>query len=303
MKTRHLLLLVFFSFLFLFYPGDGYYIRLFSFNRQLFARQEEKINYLMQAVPYVVDPSVSPVLSAEGVYVVDLASFTPLLEKNSRRRFLPASTTKIITALVVSDSYAADTVLTVKRVIDEGQTMELVKGEQMTLENLLYGLLVHSANDAAYVLADNYPTGYDGFITAMNQKAQQLGMRDSSFANPAGLDDRRQQTSPYDLALAGRKLLTNPELKKIVSIKNITVSDVDFTRFHRLANINKLLGEVPGIGGLKTGYTEEAGENLVTLYKKNGHQFLIVILKSQDRFEDTKQLIAWLENNVRYLDF
>jgi D-alanyl-D-alanine carboxypeptidase (penicillin-binding protein 5/6) len=125
-------------------------------------------------------------------------------------------------------------------------------------------------------------------------------MTHSHFKNPAGLDDPEQVTTARDLALASRELLGHPQLSRIVSIKEIIISDVDFRIFHTLSNVNKLLGEVQSIGGLKTGYTDQAGENLVSFYKNNGHQFLIVILKSQDRFADTLTVVKWLTENITY---
>lgn len=301
LRIRHGLLLIFFTLLFLFYPGDNPYIKFFSFNRDLFAKEIKKINYRINPVPFLINKSSVPDISAESALILDLSSFTPVFEKNPKLKLLPASTTKIITALTAVDHYKVDDVLEVKREITEGQVMELVKGEKMTFENLLYGLLVHSGNDAAFVLADNYPGGEKEFVKAMNKKAEEIGMKDSFFVNPAGLDEFNQHTSAFDLALAGRYLLKVNELSKIVSIKSITVSDVDFKYFHPLSNVNKLLGEIQGIGGLKTGYTEDAGENLVTFYKKNGHQFLIIILKSEDRFKDTENIVSWIDNNVDYI--
>lgn len=239
-----------------------------------------------------------PLISAEGSYIVDLPSFTPVFQKNKNEKLFPASTTKILTALVAYDVYKPDQVITVKRTINDGQVMGLVVGEKITVENLLYGMLVYSGNDAAYVLADNY--NYDKFINLMNKKAQALKMKDSHFVNPNGLDDARQYTTPFDLSLAARELLKNQYLAKIVSTKQITISDVDFKYFHQLTNVNQLLGEIAGIGGLKTGYTEEAGENLVSFYKMDGHQFVIVIMKSQDRFADTKNVVNWIEDNIAY---
>lgn len=177
--------------------------------------------------------------------------------------------------------------------------MGLVQNERITVENLLYGLLVHSGNDAAYALADNI--GFDKFVNLMNEKAKSLKMVSSHFTNPAGLDDFNQVTTPFDLALAARELLNSKELSKIVSTKEIVISDVDFQIFHKLSNVNKLLGEIQGIGGLKTGYTENAGENLVSLYKKNNHEYIIVILKSQDRFADTTNVVSWINSNVDYV--
>jgi D-alanyl-D-alanine carboxypeptidase (penicillin-binding protein 5/6) len=299
MKFHFYYLLVFFSLLFLFYPGDSTHIKNFMYNRDIFAQEdiapkEKDIN----AIPYVA-PNSAPQVTAEGAYIVDLPSFTPIYEKNSQNLFYPASTTKVITALVVNDVYKPDDIVTVKRNLQDGQVIGLVVGENISVENLLYGMLVYSGNDAAYAFADFY--GYDKFISLMNKKAHSLGMKNTHFANPAGLDEQSQLTTPYDLSLASRELLKNKLLKKIVSTKEITIADNDYKYFHKLTNVNKLLGEVPGIGGLKTGYTEAAGENLVSFYKKNGHDYIIVILKSQDRFTDTKNVASWINDSVRYI--
>ncbi len=297
MRLKFCLLFTFYTLLFLFYPGDSLYFKIFAYNKSLFRRNEKQIDFKINPVPYIKSPYY-PEISAEGVYVVDLPSFTPILERNQQQKFFPASTTKIITALVAYDIYQPDEIVSIKRVVTEGQTMGLVENEQITIENLLYGTLVHSGNDAAYALADSY--GFEKFVSLMNKKSKELGMINSNFKNPAGLDDFDQYTTPFDLALAARALLQNKLLSKIVGTKEIIISDVDFRFFHKLSNVNKLLGEIQGIGGLKTGYTENAGENLVSFYKNNGHQFIIVILKSEDRFVDTKNVIQWIEENVGY---
>lgn len=253
----------------------------------------------MSPIPYLKLPYY-PEVSAESIYLVDLPSFTPIFSRNENLKLFPASTTKILTALVAYDVYEPDQVITVKKTIADGQVMGLVVGEKITVENILYGTLIYSGNDAAYVLADNY--GYDKFINLMNEKARTLGMKNSYFVNSNGLDSGFQYSTAFDLSLAARELLKNPYLSKIVSIKEITISDVDFKYFHQLTNVNKLLGEIQGLGGLKTGYTENAGENLVSFYKKNSHQFVIVILKSLDRFNDTRNIIKWIEENVDYVN-
>lgn len=301
MRLRFYLLFLFYILLFLFYPGDGFYIHLFSYNRPLFEKKETEAKLKINPVPYPKNPFYIPETTAQGLYAVDLTSFTPILEKNTHQRFLPASTTKIITALVAVDVYKPNQIIKVKKTIDEGQLMDLKLDEKITVENLLYGTLVHSGNDAAFVLADNY--GYKKFIDLMNRKAKKLNMVDTHFEDASGLMETNQYTSPFDLALAARELLKNPYLAKIVSTKEIIISDVDFKYFHKLTNVNKLLGEIAGLGGLKTGYTEEAGENLVSFYKNNNHQFIIVILKSLDRFNDTTNVINWINNNVGYIDF
>ncbi len=297
MRFRFYILYLFFTLLFLFYPGDSYFFNIFAYNRQLFLQKDVKFQLKPALIPYVAS-SQSPQVNGQGVYIAELSTFTPLYEKNPHEHLLPASTTKVITALVALDLYKPDDIITVKRSITEGQVMGLFVGERMTVENLLYGLLVYSGNDAAFAFADY--TGFDKFIGLMNKKAQQLHMVDTVFKNPAGLDDFSQYTTPFDLALASRELLHNKLLSKIVSTKEITISDVDYKKFHRLTNVNELLGEVPGIGGLKTGFTENAGENLVSFYRKDDHDYLIVILKSTDRFGDTKNAVKWIDDNVQF---
>lgn len=297
MKIRLYILFVFLTFLFLFYPGDSFYFHIFAYNREAFQSVESAVVTKINPIPVLKNQS-APDVSAAGVYIADLTSFTPLYEKNSREKLFPASTTKIITALVVNDVYKPDDVLTIRNPFSEGQIMELVQGERISAENLLYGILVHSANDAAYAFADNL--GYDKFIALMNEKAKSIHMQFSNFENPAGLDSVNQYTTPYDLALAARELLKSRYLSRFVATKEITIADEDYSRFHRLTNVNRLLGEINGIGGLKTGYTENAGENLVSFYKKNGHQFIIVIMKSEDRFTDTKNVVDWIDSTVEY---
>lgn len=298
MKSKMYLFFFFFTGLLLFYPGDSEYFHIYAYNRHLFSLQENHVKISINPIPQV-NFQTYPLLTSYAAYVVDLPSFTPILELNVKERLFPASTVKVVTALVAMDVYKPDDVITVKRALDEGQVMGLQQGEKITVENLLYGMLVYSGNDAAYALADAY--GFDKYVTLMNKKAQALGMKDSYFTNPAGLDNASQHITAFDLALASRALLGNKFLRKIVAIKEITISDVDFQIFHKLTNVNKLLGEIQGIGGLKTGYTESAGENLVSFYKKNGHEYIIVVLKSQDRFEDTRNMVKWINENVTYL--
>jgi len=302
MTLSRIVVFLTFTLLLLFYPGDYWVTKVFS-NKKLWEKKQT-IPFALHPIPEVKSYAPYPPISAEGVYITDNDSFTPLFEHNSRSKFYPASTAKIITALVVADVFKPTDVIVVTKQITKDdepdwQLMGLVTGEKITIENLLYGILVHSANDAAFTLANAY--GYDKFIDKMNEKAAELGMRSSHFKNPIGIDDPEQLTSPYDLALAARALLKNSYLAKFVATKEIIISDVDYRYFHKLSNVNRLLGEVVGIGGLKTGYTELAGQNLVSFYKKNGNQYIVVVLKSLDRFEDTKSLTQWIDQYVDHI--
>lgn len=300
-RLRFLLPLLAFTGAFLLYPGNIFYLDLFAYHPELHNTKPIKEVAVPEEIPYVTSPQPHLNASALGLYITDVETATPLYRKHEHIQLLPASTAKIMTALTAYDVFTSDDVLTVKRIIDDGQTAKLLSGEQFTFENLLYAMLVNSANDAAFAIADNYPGGYEAFIVAMNKKAGELGMKNSSFKNPAGLDEQGQLTTAFDLSIAARKLTESNQLKKIVGTKDITISDVDFKHFHRIYTINELLGQIPGIAGLKTGYTELAGENLITLYKYQGHSFIIVVLKSSDRFLDTRSAIGWIQGNVKYI--
>lgn len=252
-------------------------------------------------IPVLGEATSFPILSAQGVLAVDLSSGITLYEKNPDAKLLPASTTKIITALVSLDTYHLDQVLTVgKGVSVDGQKMGLYTGEQMKFENLLYGLLVYSANDAAETLAQNYPGGYDAFISAMNQKAIDLSMVNSHFDNPVGLDTDDQHSTAKDLIRASEVAMRNSEFAKIVGTKSAVVTDATGKISYKLQNVNELLGAVPGVAGVKTGWTENARENLVTYIERDGHKIMIAILGSQDRFGETKELINWIFGNYKW---
>jgi D-alanyl-D-alanine carboxypeptidase len=242
-------------------------------------------------------------ITAMGVVVLDIDSGVYLYKRNESIELSPASTTKLLTALVVLDNYNLDDVVTVKQMNTDGQSMGLVSGEQITVENLLYGALIYSGNDAARALSQYYPGGEPKFVEAMNAKAKELHLTHSIFTNPVGYDDPNHKMTPLDLAILGEAALNNKTIAKMVGIPEITISDVTHTYFHQLKNVNELLGKIPGVGGIKTGWTEGAGENLITLMERSGHRVIIVTLNSQDRFGDTSKLIDWVFGNYQWSVF
>ena len=301
-KWDRILILVILAVWFLLYPGQNVYTKSLVSPRSL-----------LRALPFPLPtPAPYPVnrtgifpgeeITASGSAILDIDSGVFLYRRNADILFAPASTTKILTALVVLDAYALDDVVTVRSLVDDGQVMGLVAGERMTVENLLYGMLVSSGNDAAWVLADNYPQGIEAFVAAMNAKAKALHLTKSTFTNPVGYDDPRHKMTPTDLARLAAVALSDKTIAKIVAIPQITVSDVTHSRFHSLRNVNELLGRIPGVGGMKTGWTEEAGENLVTLIERDGHRLILVLLHSADRFGETEALINWIFTNYRWED-
>lgn len=288
---------------FVFRPGPKLYTRLTNGDGPL-----TRLLPVPTAVPAPYPVNTTGVypgyeISAEGVIVFDLESGVTLYGRNAEEVLSPASTTKIMTALVALEHYNLDDVVTVATVANSGQVMGLVPGEQITVENLLYGALIHSGNDAAWALAEHYEGGVEKFVEAMNEKAMALHLTHSHFTNPVGYDDSAHKMSAIDLARLSAYALTNKTIAKIVAIPQITISDAQHTRFHSLTNVNALLGKIPGVAGIKTGWTEEAGENLVTLVERNGHRVITVVLKSLNRFNDTEQLINWVFANYTWQVF
>lgn len=242
----------------------------------------------------------APSLSAQGLIILDLGSGVRILERNATAPFLPASTVKLMTALVALEAFTKEQVLTVPKIVDEGQDIKLVEGEKMSVESLLYGLLIASANDAAETLAVSYPGGKEAFIQRMNEKAKELFLKNTHFVNPTGIDEEKQYSSALDLTLLSRRALWHPLLAQIVATKEVTLTSIDGKITHRMTNINQLLGKVSGVQGIKTGWTEGAGECLITLTERENHKILIVLLGSKDRFGETEKLINWVFTNFSW---
>lgn len=239
-----------------------------------------------------------PYLTAQAAIALDSVSGAIFYAKNERMQFWPASTTKLMTALVALELYDPDDIITVRNPLTEGSIMGLLDGEQISVENLLYGLLIHSANDAAYALARQHEEGMSGFVEDMNDKAVEIGLENTHFFNPAGFDNEKQFTTVLDLSRLTRIAMQNRTVLHMVGIPAITVSDSTFTHFHELKNVNQLLGTVPGVAGVKTGWTENAKENLINLTKRDGQSVITIVLGSNDRFGETVQLTEWVFNNT-----
>ena len=253
--------------------------------------------------PQLAENATFPIVSAQAMVAEDIDTGTLLYEKNPEGAFLPASTTKILTALVAMDYYPKDTILEVKDPRVEGQKMGLVAGEKIRAEDLFYGLLVYSANDAAEVLAQNFPGGRDVFVIAMNLKARELGLTNSTFTNPTGLDTNGDKvySTAKDLIKISKFAMQDSQFAKIVGTRQVTVKSLDGKVTHRLVNINELLGTVDGVLGVKTGWTESARENLVTYVVRGDKKVMIALLGSQDRFGETRELIDWIFANYSWV--
>ncbi len=240
-------------------------------------------------------------LSASSAYALDLSSLTVLYEKNSLAKLYPASTSKMMTALVAADIFKPDQELMVTgEASTAGNKLPLQSGQLIKVEDLLAALMISSANDSAYVLANHHPSGFTGFVEDMNLKAEELGLLATHFANPAGLDEDGQISNARDLTVIAATLLQNNYLKGLVATPYKKIENQAQGWSYDLYNSNQLLGRIQGVAGVKTGTTELAGEVLVTLVERGGHQILITLMNSRDRYQDTSRLIAWILNNYEW---
>lgn len=254
--------------------------------------------------PTLHNSTEPPTIAAESAIALDRSSYAPLFEKNPQEKLAPASTTKIATAIVAINELPLNKVLTVPDDLYEyvsGSTMGLQPGEKISVENLLWGMLINSGNDAAFTLARELPSGEAAFIDAMNALASKLHLTSTSFNNSIGYDAANQFSSAYDLAILADYALNNPLIQQIVATKTTSVSSADDpATWHNLSNTNQLLNQIPGVEGIKTGWTELAEGVLVTFVTRNNHEVILVIMHSPQREEDMITLINWVFDNYQW---
>ena len=255
------------------------------------------LSFFMIASSLSIDTFASPQgisLSAESAALIDATSGELLFEKNGDRRMGMASTTKIMTALVAAE--CCDIKKTIEVSPDavgiEGSSIYLYAGERFTLEELLYALLLRSANDAAAAIAIAVGGSIEKFAEMMNARAEEMGLVNTHFTNPHGLYDKEHYTSAHDLAVISSHLLQNDVLRRIVSTYKITIpfyESSDNTRF--LVNHNKMLKLYDGAIGIKTGFTKATGRCLVSAAERDGLTLIAVTLNAPDDWNDHKKLL------------
>lgn len=238
-----------------------------------------------------------PDVTATAVYITDVQSMVPLWSKNPDQPLPPASTTKIMTAIVAMESLSQENIVEPKNGPAIGKTINLKVNEQFTTADMMYGLLLESGNDVALALAQNYPGGYPAMVEAMNRKSAQLGMPQTHFVNVSGIDQAGHVSTAHDLAILATEAMKSPKFREIVGTKEKEIVSIDGRGHYELHNTNQLLGTLEGVIGVKTGWTETAGESLVTYVDRNGKQIAIALLGSQDRFGETIQLVNWAYEN------
>jgi D-alanyl-D-alanine carboxypeptidase len=236
-----------------------------------------------------------PPISAMAAAVIEEPCGAVIHGDNLHSRLSPASLTKVMTAIIAAEQ--ADIRQTVDVTVDGGALSEasdatvmgLIPGQQLSLTDLLYGLLLPSGNDAAIQIAEQVAGNVDSFVHMMNSKVDEMSLDNTHFANPHGLDESNHYTSAYDIALLGRQLLKHPDLAFIVG----TRSYQPLWDGPAVSNLNLLLGNYPGALGIKTGYTPQAGQTLVAAAQRDGKRFIVSVLGSADNFADATALLDW----------
>ena len=218
---------------------------------------------------------------------LELTHGTILYEKNADAILPMASTTKIMTALLIAEKCDLSEVITVpdEAVGVEGSSIYLKYGETLSVKDLLYGLMLRSGNDAATALAIHHSGNVDSFVEAMNEKAKELGAANTHFANPSGLPNDSHYTTARDLCTISRYAMSNKVFAEVVACKNYVGDYRSFT------NKNKILKTLDGANGVKTGYTEKAGRCLVSSAKRGNMDVICVVLNCYDMYERSAKII------------
>lgn len=259
-------------------------------------------NETVETAKQVID---EPNLSARIGLIFDRNSKTILYEKNGKKQVPMASTTKIMTSIVVLENANLNEVVTIdkKAAGTGGSRLELKANDKITVHDLLYGLMLRSGNDAAVALANHVGGSVEGFSKMMNQKAKQMGLTNSHFVTPHGLDQEEHYTTAYELACMADYALQIPKFKEIVGTKNYNITINGKSR--TISNTNELLGNLNGVYGIKTGFTNGAGRCLVTGCKRGNLDIITVVLGSDTkkiRTTDSIKLIEYAYKNYEVVN-
>ena len=247
---------------------------------------------LMLWMPYSAGKAM-PEVSSHSACVIDIDTGRILAAKNENEKSEPASITKIMTALIALENADIKKVVTIPSAAAgvEGSSIYIKAGEKYSLEDLLYGLMLRSGNDAATAIAIDVAGSVDAFVEKMNQKAQELGCTGTHFNNPHGLPDEKHYTTAHDMALITAAALRNDTFVKIASTKNYTAEPDGAGETRSWQNKNKLLWQYEGAIGVKTGYTKSAGKTYVGAAERNGIRIAVVVLGAKDMWGDAATLL------------
>lgn len=252
-----------------------------------------------------VDVIDEPEIQSKHVLVMERNTKTVMYEKDAYSKTAMASTTKILTAIVVLENCNLhDEVLISKKAASTGgSVLGINSNMKITIESLLYGLLLRSGNDCAVALAEHIGGDLNGFAEMMNNKALEIGLTKSNFVTPHGLDNENHYTTAYDMAILTEYALQNEVFSKIVKTKSVDIMIGNYSR--HINNTHELLGNTEGVYGVKTGFTGNAGRCLITAVKRENLDVIIVVLGADTkkiRTTDTQKLINYIFNNFEIID-
>ncbi len=243
-------------------------------------------------------------VSAECAALMCVQTGELLYSKNAYKRHSMASTTKIMTSLLAIEEYTPTRKIKVTGDMlgAEGTSMGLLDGDTVTLEGLVYGMLLQSGNDAANVAAITLGGGIEGFARMMNNRAEEIGMQNTNFVTPSGLDGENHYSTAYDMALLGCEAVRNTEFLNICSKKNAVVYYGNPPYRRTLYNHNRLLSGYDGAVGIKTGFTKKSGRCLVSCAQRDGVTLVAVTLNAPDDWQDHKRMLDYGFSVVRCSD-
>ena len=255
---------------------------------------------LNETIETSINVETIPTINARHAIILDRNSKIILYGKKEKEICKMASTTKIMTAIVVIENANLTDTITIssKAARTGGSRLGLSTGNTITVENLLYGLMLRSGNDAAVALAEYIGGSVEGFAELMNNKANELGLTNTHFVTPHGLDNNDHYSTAYDLAILTDYALTNKIFSKIVKTKTYTITLNGYSK--TLSNTNELLGNLDGVYGVKTGFTNGANRCLITSCKRGDLDIICVVLgcdTKKDRTKDSIKLINYTFNN------
>jgi len=259
-------------------------------------KQVSTLNLWLPSLNAVDSKIPMPQISASSALVYDLTTHQTLFAKNPKAKLPMASLTKIMTAIIALENPKKDNQYLVEKDDLVGEdSMGLDAGEKLSLDELLHGLMLHSGNDTAETLASNFSGGRAAFVKAMNQKVESLGLKDTNFTNPTGLEgDGNQFTTAYDLLIETEFAINKfPLFDQVVSTFDYDIPQSSTHKEYVLENETNLLTSYPGVKGVKDGYTPEAGLCLVTFLDYKGHEIIGVILGSDDRRGEMIELLDY----------
>lgn len=267
--------------------------------------EEDRSEDIKQVIETVSEVSEEPKINSRYAVVLDRQSKAILYGKNEKTKTKMASTTKIMTAMVVILNTNLDSVVEVskKAAGTGGSRLKIKTGDKITVRDLLYGLLLRSGNDAAVALAEYVGGSVEGFAKLMNEKAKELGLENTNFVTPHGLDSEEHYTTAYELAILTDYALENEMFSKIVNTKVHTIKINNYST--TISNTNELLGNLNGVYGVKTGFTNGAGRCLVTSIKRENLDVICVVLGAdtkKDRTRDSVKLIEYTFNTYEIIN-